>query len=181
MRYWEECCSPDKEKFLAVPIWVRLFGLPMDFWDPEILEGIGNTIGSFVKIAESTKKGRYTSCARICVYMNIANPIPEAVELEYHEEVWQQALDYEHIPFRCRKCHEYGHLYKECPLKAEEEERKTKQQRKNTEDNEGFQEIKNRKRSVKETPKEARKEQLAKAKEGNLFEILQVEEEDEET
>ena len=59
----------------------------MDFWDPEILEGIGNTIGSFVKIAETTKRGRYTSYARICVYMNIANPILDIVELEYHEEV----------------------------------------------------------------------------------------------
>jgi len=87
MRYWEECYNPDKEKFLAAPVWVRLFGLPMDFWDPEILEGIGNTIGSFFKIAESTKKGRYTSDARICVYMNITNPIPGSVELEYHKEV----------------------------------------------------------------------------------------------
>lgn len=127
MRYWEECYNPDKEKPLAASMWVRLFKLPMDFWDPEILEGIGNTIGSFFKIAESTKKGRYTSYARTCAYMNIANPILGAIELEYHEEVWQQALDYECILFRFRKCHEYGHVYKECPLNAEEEERKTKQ------------------------------------------------------
>jgi len=25
-------------------------------------------------------------------------------------------MDYEHIPFRCHKCHEHGHLYKDCPL-----------------------------------------------------------------
>eukprot|EP00253_Pinus_taeda_P017858 PITA_17858 len=126
MRYWEECYNPNKEKFLAALVWVRLFGLPLDFWDSEILEGIGNRIGSFVKIAEATKKGRYTSYARICVYMNIANPIPNTVELEYHKEVWQQTLDYEHIPFRCRICHEYGHLFKEFPLTMEEEERKNK-------------------------------------------------------
>lgn len=112
--------------------------------------------------------------------MNIANPIPGAVELKYHKEVWQQALDYEHIPFRCKKCHEYGHLYKECPLNAEEEERKTKQQRKNTEDNEGFQEIKNRKRPAKETPKDRRKEPPVKTNKANRFEILQVEEENSE-
>lgn len=60
MRYWEECYNPDKEKILAAPVWVRLFGLPMDFQDPEILEGIGNIIWSFMKIAKTTKKGRYT-------------------------------------------------------------------------------------------------------------------------
>jgi len=65
----------------------------MDFSDAEILEGIGNTIGSFVKIVETKKKGRYTSCARICVYMNIPDPILDTVELEYHEEVWKQTLE----------------------------------------------------------------------------------------
>lgn len=27
-----------------------------------------------------------------------------------------QTLDYEFIPFRCRKCHEHGHHYRDCPL-----------------------------------------------------------------
>lgn len=31
MRYWEECYNHDREKFLAVPVWVRLFGLPINF------------------------------------------------------------------------------------------------------------------------------------------------------
>jgi len=126
MRYWEECYNLDKEKNLLSPVCVRLFGLPMDFSDSEILEGIGNTIGSFVKIAKTMKKGRYTLYARICVYMNIVNPILDSVELEYHEEVWQQNLDYEHIPFRFCKFHEYGHLVKEFPITMEEEERKSK-------------------------------------------------------
>jgi len=58
--------------------------------------------------------------------MNIADLIPYTVELEYHEEVWQETIDYEHIPFRCRRCHECGHLFKEFPLNIEEEERKNK-------------------------------------------------------
>jgi len=77
----------------------------MDYWDPEILEGIGNSLGSFVKIAEATARGQYTSFTRICVYMNISEPLPDMIELEYVGAVWQQPLDYEHIPFRCRGCH----------------------------------------------------------------------------
>lgn len=119
---------------LATPIWFKLFGPPMEFWDPDILEGINDTVGTFVKEVESTKRGKYTSYARICVYMNIAEPLPKYIELEYHDEIWQQPMDYEHIPFRCRRCHEYGHLFKQCPLnkeeetlrKQEEEQRRTK-------------------------------------------------------
>lgn len=122
LRQWEECYNPEQEQFLAAPVWVQLFGLPMDFWDPKILEGIGNSLGTFVKIAESTARGRYTSFARICVYMNIFEPLLEIIDLEYEGKVWPQLLDYEHIPFCYRRCHEYGHLYKYCPLNALEQQ-----------------------------------------------------------
>jgi hypothetical protein len=36
--------------------------------------------------------------------------------LEYQDEDWAQTIDYEHILFRCQKCHEHGHLFRECPL-----------------------------------------------------------------
>ena len=32
----------------------------------------GNTLGVFVKVSEQTKKMRYTSYAKICVYMDIS-------------------------------------------------------------------------------------------------------------
>jgi len=59
----------------------------VEFLDPEIMQGIGNTIGDFVKVAEATKRGKYTSYARLCVYMNIAEPLSEYIELEYHDEI----------------------------------------------------------------------------------------------
>lgn len=50
MCFWEDYYSPEKETFLAASVWVRLFGLPIDLWDPNTLEGIGNSIRSFMKI-----------------------------------------------------------------------------------------------------------------------------------
>jgi len=47
--------------------------------------------------------------------------------LEYRDEDYFQAIDYEQIPFRCRKCHEHGHLVRECPLNNKAEETKTEQ------------------------------------------------------
>ena len=116
LRYWTERFSPDKEDFTMAPVWIRLYSLPQEFWLEEILMGIGNTIGQYVKASEATKQRKYTSYARICVYMNIAKAIPGTVVLEHQDEDWVQTLDYEHIPFRCRKCHEHGHLFRDCPL-----------------------------------------------------------------
>jgi hypothetical protein len=116
LRFWTERFSPDKEDFTMAPVWIRLYSLPQEFWLEEILMGIGNTLGQYVRASEATRQRKYTSYARICVYMNISKALPGSVTLEYQDEDWQQTLDYEHIPFRCRRCHEHGHLYRDCPL-----------------------------------------------------------------
>jgi hypothetical protein len=116
LRFWTERFSPDKEDFTMAPVWIRLYSLPQEFWLEEILMGIGNTLGQYVKASEATRQRKYTSYARICVYMNISKALPGAVTLEYQDEDWQQTIDYEHIPFRCRRCHEHGHLYRDCPI-----------------------------------------------------------------
>eukprot|EP00253_Pinus_taeda_P004060 PITA_04060 len=124
MRHWEEFYNPDKEKMLATPIWVRLFGLPIEFWDLEILEGIGNSIGTSVKVAETTRR-----------------------------------VDYEHIPFCCRRCHEYGHIFKSCPLNANGEivdlrkkEDARKEEATSGEDDEGFKEVPRQRKPQKRPP-----------------------------
>jgi len=48
--------------------------------------------------------------------MDLSGALPDEVILEVFDEEWVQTVDYEHIPFRCRKCHEHGHLFKDCPL-----------------------------------------------------------------
>ena len=31
-----------------------------------------------------------------------------------------QKVDYEQLPFKCKKCHAYGHFLKNCPKEAQE-------------------------------------------------------------
>jgi len=81
--YWSEHFSPEKEDFTAAPVWIRLYSLPHEFWHLETLEGLGNTLGSFVKISKITKVTKYTSYARICVYMNVTTALPESITTHY--------------------------------------------------------------------------------------------------
>jgi len=118
LRFWTDRFNPDLEDFSWAPVWIRLYSLPQEFWLEEILMGIGNTVGQYVKASEATKIRKYTSYARICIYMDISKPLPGSITLEYQDDDWNQTLDYEHIPFRCRKCHEHGHLFRDCPLNA---------------------------------------------------------------
>ena len=118
LRFWTDRFNPEQEDFTRAPVWIRLYSLPQEFWLEEILMGIGNTVGQYVKASEATKIRKYTSYACICIYMDISKALPGSITLEYQDEVWNQTIDYEHIPFRCRKCHEHGHLFRDCPLNA---------------------------------------------------------------
>ena len=65
------------------PIWIRLYNLLEDFWLEEILMGIGNTVGQYVKTSKAKNKRKYTSYAQICIYMNISKALMAEVMLEY--------------------------------------------------------------------------------------------------
>jgi hypothetical protein len=134
MQPWKENFSPEKETFKKVPVWLRFYSLPLDYWFPSTFEAIGNKLGKYVKTSEATLKGRYTSYARICIEMDVSGALPEAISLEFRDEEWIQNIDYEQIPFRCRRCHEHDHLIRECPLNKKQEATNPKTQQ----DEEGF-------------------------------------------
>ena len=72
----------------VAPVWILLVGLPEEYWDMEVLRDIGNSIGEFVKVVEQTRLQRYTTFARICVYMDLSKDLPEAVSLNWDDEEW---------------------------------------------------------------------------------------------
>ena len=47
--------------------------------------------------------------------MDVYGAFHDGLWLGYRDEVYFQTIDYEKIPFRCWKCHEHGHLIRECP------------------------------------------------------------------
>lgn len=53
--------------------------------------------------------------------MDLSGALLDEVILEVYDEEWVHAVDYEHILFICRKCHENGHLFRECPLNKRED------------------------------------------------------------
>lgn len=48
--------------------------------------------------------------------MNLNQALSDAVSLFHDDIEWVQLIDYEHVPFRCRKFHDLGHLFRDCPL-----------------------------------------------------------------
>jgi hypothetical protein len=86
MRMWKEKFSPEKETFKNVPVWLKFYSLPLDYWLSSTLEANRNKLGKYVKTSEEALKGRYTSYARICIEMDVSGVLSEAISLEFRDE-----------------------------------------------------------------------------------------------
>jgi len=115
---WTLDFNPGAE-ITAAPVWVRLPHLPLHLWGKSSLKDIGNKLGRFLDSVEP--KGGQITCARICVEVNLEKGLPEAIKLSLGEWCHIQELDYEQIPFKCLRCHAYGHFAKSCPKVPEEQ------------------------------------------------------------
>ena len=81
LRPWRERFNLEMEDMTLGLVWIRLFSLPDEYWDPETLKDIGNTLGEFIKVAEQTRVQQYTSFARIYVYLDLSKELTESIFL----------------------------------------------------------------------------------------------------
>lgn len=101
--------------------------------------------------------------------MNITETLLDSIELEYHDEIWHQLVDYEHIPFHCKRCHEYGHLYRECPITITEQEKRGNNERRTTAKESGQEE------ETSEKFKEGKKQGITKCSQKNKKRSITIE------
>jgi len=116
LKPWSPMFDASRERVDIIPIWVRLPGLPPYYWEEKFFKSIGNKIGEFVEADNSYLDTRQRKMARILVNINVREGLGEEVDLVFGPFHHTQKLDYENIPFRCRRCHEYGHLVEDCKL-----------------------------------------------------------------
>jgi hypothetical protein len=53
--FWTDHFYLEKENFTYASAWICLYSLPQEFWLEEILMGLVNTLGNYVKYFEATK------------------------------------------------------------------------------------------------------------------------------
>eukprot|EP00253_Pinus_taeda_P033392 PITA_33392 len=114
---WMLNFDPTVDVALAIPVWVRLPNLPIHCWNWYLLKHIGNTLRKFID--RENNKDQYEYCARICVEVDLEVGRPEASKIKVGNWIHLQKLDYEQLPFKCRKCHVYDHFARGCPTNEE--------------------------------------------------------------
>ena len=95
-----------------VPIWMNIPNTILNCWRGYSIKSIGNSLGKYIDNYDP--KYPIFTCAHI--YGNKSRKsLLEAIVL--YMDGWNhlQKLDYEHIQFNCRVCHQYGNILKKYP------------------------------------------------------------------
>ncbi|KAL0455846.1 UNVERIFIED_CONTAM: hypothetical protein Slati_0923800 [Sesamum latifolium] len=117
---WTPTFNP-KEESPIVPVWVRLPELPIQFFEREVLFSIAQ-LGTPLRTDVSTATLVRPSVARVCVEVNLLEPLQIEVGLSFETEVVIQPVVYERLPKYCGVCKHLGHdeisYYEKNKLKA---------------------------------------------------------------
>jgi len=126
---WTPLFDASRERVDIIPIWVRLPAFPLQYWEEKYFKAVGNMIGEYLEADKSYIETKKKKIARILVNINVRDGLGEELDMTLGTVCHTQKLDYENVPFRCRRCHEYGHLVAECKLPLRIIKRKSSKER----------------------------------------------------
>lgn len=112
LKRWSPLFDPEWEQIGAGPIWVRLPGLPLQFWSEAVFIKIGNALGTYLEYDKTYVQTKKRALARILVHLDTREGLEEKITLKWRHYTRIQILDYEGVSFRCRRCHKVGHVFK---------------------------------------------------------------------
>ncbi|CAN1128013.1 hypothetical protein LINPERHAP2_LOCUS4365 [Linum perenne] len=72
---WRLYFRPEETFFMTLRVWVRLSGIPFEYFDATVLKIIGDRIGKTERINHTTLEGRRGNFARICVEVDMSKPL----------------------------------------------------------------------------------------------------------
>lgn len=107
---WHKDFNPLTESFSTFPVWVRLLNLPLHLWTDSILVEVGSSLGVVSLIDNDSSNIYRTTYARILVEIDVSKGLPDLISMASSFGSWDILLDYEGIPFHCRKRRMTGHL-----------------------------------------------------------------------
>ncbi|CAN1148631.1 hypothetical protein LINPERHAP2_LOCUS16600 [Linum perenne] len=113
---WRPYFQPEDSHISTLRVWVRLPGIPLEYFDAAILTIIGNKIGKTVRLDLTTLGGSRGNFARICVEVDLSKPLLSKYRLRRRV----RRIEYEGLHTICYSCGCYGHAQDTCQKKEED-------------------------------------------------------------
>ncbi|KAF7843712.1 reverse transcriptase [Senna tora] len=94
IRIWTPCFSPIGNLDAFSPVWIRLEGLPLEFYNKKLLVQIRNSLGTFLGLDSDTHNIRKARYARLCILLNVSKTPAHLITIG----TFNQSVIYEKMP-----------------------------------------------------------------------------------
>ncbi|XP_077231897.1 uncharacterized protein LOC143865141 [Tasmannia lanceolata] len=115
LRKWSPDTPLEKLNLTSVPIWIRLPGLPLQFWSANGISKIASYIGNPLYMDSKTAESTRLSYARCCIEVEAGTPYPEVIPIHTTKGVHNQEVQYDWKPSACKQCNNFSHSTEACP------------------------------------------------------------------
>ncbi|CAN1133019.1 hypothetical protein LINPERHAP2_LOCUS7404 [Linum perenne] len=112
LQNWRPYFRPEDASLSTLRVWIRLLGLPIEYFDSTVLSTIGDKIGKTIRIDHTTLQGNRGNFARICVEVDISKPLVSKYRLRRRV----RRIEYEGLHTICFSCGCYGHQQENCSV-----------------------------------------------------------------
>ncbi|KAJ4719149.1 DUF4283 domain protein [Melia azedarach] len=112
---WQQNFNPYDPKIQSqVQLWIRLHGLSLEYWHPQILMTIARGVGIPLQINQATRDMKYGFYAHILVEADLSKPLPDFITVELPNYEFDVEVHYENLPTKCNGCNRFGHADHQC-------------------------------------------------------------------
>lgn len=111
---WSPDFNPQLQKQTHAQCWVRITGLPQEYWRYKLLFEIASAIGTPVSLDESTRMRVYGYYARVLVDLDLSGSFYDDIMVEREDFTFFVGIEYEKVPYFCTECQVIGHMLYEC-------------------------------------------------------------------
>ena len=125
VKKWEPGLCMSRPEVTKVPVWVKIFDIPLEAWNVEGISRIVSRIGGPIIMDRMTTSicdkpyGR-ASFARVLVEIDSKKPVVNSVELWYESlgKILRLRVEHDWVPPRCEECKVFGHYRSDCKNKV---------------------------------------------------------------
>ena len=83
LKRWSPLFDSETEKIGVGPVWIRLLGLPLQYWSEDIFRRIGNSLGTYMESDKSYITTGMMAYARILVHLDTRGGLQEYIIIQW--------------------------------------------------------------------------------------------------